>query len=163
MNAPSLNPAADARPRRDFLRQSCSLFTAAVLVANGATLAGCDSVDATDASTDTTGVAFDGATLAIDLTQASALSAVGGALFIRDADVLVIHAAEDDYRAFDSVCPHEQNQIRQVVDAGTSYEIRCPSHGWTFDLNGNPTGSAQRPTTRYALVQDDQILRITVA
>lgn len=160
-----MDPAStdDALPRRDFLRRSCSLFTAALLVANGATLAGCDSVSATDASTDTTGVAFDGTTLTIDLTQSSALSPVGGALFLRDADVLVIHAGENDYRAFDSVCPHEHNQIRQVIDSGTTYELRCPSHGWTFNLNGEPTGSAQRGTTRYALVQDAQTLRITVA
>ena len=66
------------------------------------------------------------------------------------ADVLVVHAAENDYRAFDSVCPHERNAIRQVLPTGGTYELRCPSHGWTFDLNGDPTG---RPTARHHSVR----------
>ena len=152
-----------ALPRRDFLRRSCGLFTAALLAANGVTLAGCDPVTASDAATSTAGVTFDGTTLTVDLTQALALSAVGGALLVSGAHPLIVHVAEGDYRAFDSVCPHEHNTIRQVIPSGSTYALRCPSHGWTFDLTGAPLGSAQRGTPRYALVQEGQTLHITVA
>ncbi len=158
-----LDPEGPALPRRDFLRRSCGLFTVAVLAANGATLAACDSVSGTDSSSDTAGVSFDGATVTVDLTQAVSLAAVGSALLVRDAHTLIVHAAANDYRAFNSVCPHEQNTIRQVIPSGGTYELRCPSHGWTFDLDGDPTGRAQRGTQRYALTQAGQTLAITVA
>ena len=160
---PSFAASGDALPRRDFLRRSCGLFTAAVLAANGASLAGCDTVGASGVSTDTTGVTVSGSTVTIDLALATPLAAVGGGLLVPSADVLVVHAAENDYRAFDSVCPHERNAIRQVLPTGGTYELRCPSHGWTFDLNGDPTGRAQRGTTRYAVVQEGQMLQITTS
>jgi len=154
--------AGEALPRRDFVRRSCGLFTAAVLAANGLSLAACDTVSATGSSTDTSGVSFDGSTLTVDLAQASALAAVGGSLLVRSASTLVVHVAEGDYRAFDSVCPHQHNTISQVVPSGSTYELRCPSHGWTFDLDGHPTGRAQRGTPRFAVTQTGQTLTIAV-
>ena len=157
--------AADGRPApaATFLRRSCGLFTAALLAANGATLAACDSAGASASGADPSGATVAGSVLTVDLGQATALMPVGGSLLVRSANALVVHAAEGDYRAFNSVCPHQHNTISQVQPVGASYRLRCPSHGWTYDLNGNPTGSAQRGTARYALVQTGQTLTITLA
>ena len=163
MDLSAFDPDGAALPRRDFFRHSCGLFTVAVLAANGVALSACDTASAGDTSTNLTGVSFDGSTLTVDLAQATALAAVGSGLVVHDARTLVVHAAEGDYRAFNSVCPHERNTISQVVPAGGTYELRCPSHGWTYDLDGDPTGRAQRGTARYALVQNGQTLTITVA
>ena len=147
----------DDLPRRAFLHRSCGLFAAALLAANGATLAGCDTVaSGTDVPTDTSGVT-------VDLARTPSLDAVGGGLLMSSTHVLVVHAGADDFRAFNSVCPHERNTISQVLPSGASYEIRCPTHGWTFDLAGQPTGRAQRPTARYAVVQTGQTLTITTS
>lgn len=154
--------ADGALPRRDFLRRSCGLFTATLLAANGASLAACDAAG-NAAVSDPTGVTVAGALLTVDLAQATALAPVGGSLLVPSANALVVHSAEGEYRAFDSVCPHQRNTISQVQPAGGSYQLRCPSHGWTYDLDGNPTGRAQRGTARFALVQDGQTLRITFA
>ncbi len=156
-------PTSDGSPlpRRDFLRTSCGLFTAALLATSGATLAACDA--AVGGGADPAGVTVAGPVLTVDLDQATALQRVGGSLLVPSADALIVHAAEGDFRAFSSVCPHQHNTISQVQPAGGSFELRCPSHGWTYDLEGRPTGRAQRGTPRFALAQDGQMLTITLA
>lgn len=151
-------------PRRDFLRRSCGLFTAALLAANGATLAACNAgaVIGGDSSS-LPGVSLSGSTLTVDTAQVAALTPVGGSIVVGDAHALVVHAAEGDFRAFNSVCPHQHNTISQVQPTNGTYQLRCPSHGWTYDLDGHPTGIAQRGTARYALVQNGQTLTITLA
>ena len=159
---PSAPPPEAGLTRRAFVRRSCGLLAAAALASCGLPLAGCDSAGAEGGTTDDPGIDFDGDTLTVDLTQVSALGPVGGSLWLSDVDVLVVHAAADDYRAFDSVCPHRGNNIRQVIPSGDTYELRCPTHGWTFDLEGHPTGIAEIYTPRYPLTVDGQVLRITV-
>jgi nitrite reductase/ring-hydroxylating ferredoxin subunit len=158
-------PPGEDLSRRDFLGRSCGLFAASLLAANGLTLAACDSAAGASSgvSTDATGVAVTSTTVTIDLALATSLEAIGGGLLIPSAKVLVVHAATDDYRAFSSVCPHERGTIRQVVWSGSTSEIRCSSHGWTFDLTGAPTGRATRSATRYAVVQDGPMLTIATA
>ena len=51
---------------------------------------------------------------------------------------------------------------RDGAASGDTYELRCPTHGWTFDLEGHPTGIAEIYTPRYPLTVDGQVLRITV-
>lgn len=151
-------------PRRVFLKQSCALAAVMGLTGGGlvTTLAGCDTAGPDGLTTNQQGLSFDGTVLTVDTTAFPDLTKTGGFLWLSDVDVIIVHTPSGEYRAFDSVCPHEQNNIRIYEQANGTYRLRCPSHDWTFDLDGQPTGKAKRGTTRYPLTQEGNLLKITI-
>lgn len=56
---------------------------------------------------------------------------VGGAEFLDDEGVIVTHPAQDEYRVFSDVCPHQQGRVSAVDEA--SGRLVCPLHGSQFD------------------------------
>ena len=144
--------------RRGFLHRTCASVALMSLSTGAFALAGCDSGGANDASLPE-GVTRTGTTLTVDTTFFPQLTAAGGFLWIADADVIVIHGAQGDYRAFSSVCPHEGEEVKQF----NGEHLRCPAHDWTFTPEGQPTGRANRPLTAYPLTQSGDQLVITVS
>jgi Rieske Fe-S protein len=56
---------------------------------------------------------------------------VGGGLIIGDSQVVVTQPTAGTFKAFTSVCTHQQCQVANV-DGGT---INCTCHGSKFDIN----------------------------
>lgn len=50
--------------------------------------------------------------------------------------VIIVRGNDGRIRAFRNSCPHRGTQFRQPDSCGSMSEIRCPFHGWTFDLEG---------------------------
>ena len=78
------------------------------------------------------GVVRDGGTLRVTLAAVPALGAVGGALAVPAARVLVTRPAADDWRAFDATCPHAGSTVTNVE----GQRLVCPAHSSAFDLTG---------------------------
>ncbi len=54
---------------------------------------------------------------------------------IADLSVLIVRAAANEIRAFPNTCLHRG---RQLCDApGRAEQLRCPFHGWTWNLDGS--------------------------
>ncbi|MBS0594917.1 MAG: Rieske (2Fe-2S) protein, partial [Proteobacteria bacterium] len=67
-----------------------------------------------------------------DLMAADAL-AVGAARRVEcDGRGLFVYRADDEWRVYDSRCPHQATDIPQPALQGTT--LTCPKHGWAFDL-----------------------------
>ncbi len=68
-----------------------------------------------------------------DLMAVDAL-AVGEVTRIdRDGRGLFVHrSGDDDWRVWDSRCPHEATDIPREALTGTT--LTCPKHGWAFDI-----------------------------
>lgn len=128
-------PETTESSRRAFLRHTCGLLA---VIGGGALLAACDSGE----SINLEGITVTGNTMTIDLTKQTALAAVGGSLYYQAKRVVIIHLASG-YKAFSSVCPHEQENVKEFD--GT--KLTCPTHGWTF----NPTTGANTVNGRGGL------------
>jgi len=48
--------------------------------------------------------------------------------------ILIVRGADERLRAFDNVCLHRGRALKD--QAGRSAELRCPFHGWTWELDG---------------------------
>lgn len=150
--------------RRAFLRRSCSALAILGVGSGSVLIAGCDS-GGSSAEEDPLpdGVTRDGNTLIVDLTAFPDLQEPPNSLWIPAADVIVIHRANVGYRAFDSVCPHEGEDVEIFEPSGgDGYQLRCPAHDWTFDVEGDPTGPAQAGLTQFVLTREGNSLRITI-
>ncbi|KMY86387.1 putative Carboxynorspermidine decarboxylase [Candidatus Paraburkholderia calva] len=52
--------------------------------------------------------------------------------------ITAVRSGEREVRVFLNVCPHRQTQIFQATGSFDSRRhIRCPYHGWTFDIDGH--------------------------
>lgn len=54
---------------------------------------------------------------------------------IVDTSLLVIRSAEDEINVFHNVCRHRGMQLKS--GRGTAVELRCPSHAWTWNVDGS--------------------------
>jgi Rieske Fe-S protein len=103
-------------------------------------------------------VTFASGVVTIPLASVSALAQSGGFLItnggdndVRDAsgrrpDVIVINVGTDQFRAFTSICTHEQCTVGDF----TGTRIRCFCHGSEFDSSGRVmAGPAPRALTEY--------------
>jgi Rieske Fe-S protein len=118
------------------------------------------------------GVTFKNGIVTIPLASVDALAQSGGFLItnggdndVRDAtngrrpDVIVINVG-DDFRAFTSVCTHEQCTVGDF----TGTRIRCFCHGSEYDSSGRVVaGPATRALMEYALHFDAATRMIYVA
>ena len=53
---------------------------------------------------------------------------------IVDDSILVVRAAPDTVKAYVNSCLHRGTMLR--TEAGSARQIRCPFHGWTWNLDG---------------------------
>jgi phenylpropionate dioxygenase-like ring-hydroxylating dioxygenase large terminal subunit len=61
---------------------------------------------------------------------------------IGDESVVVVRAAEDRLNAFYNVCQHRGRRLTK--GCGTAQRLRCPFHGWQWDLEGRNVFVTQR-------------------
>ena len=54
---------------------------------------------------------------------------------VASLSILVVRVAEDEIRGFHNVCLHRSRKIK--AHAGRSEMLRCPFHGWTWNLDGS--------------------------
>ncbi len=54
---------------------------------------------------------------------------------IADMSILVVRGQDDQIRAFHNVCLHRGRALKDYD--GRSEELRCPFHGWTWNLDGS--------------------------
>jgi phenylpropionate dioxygenase-like ring-hydroxylating dioxygenase large terminal subunit len=51
--------------------------------------------------------------------------------------IMIVKAGPDEVKAYWNTCPHRATQFRPSDSAGVAPVLRCPFHGWTWDLQGN--------------------------
>lgn len=164
---PCVDGAAAALSRRGFV----SAATWSVLAS---ALAGaCGGGDGPSAMTgpSASGVTFANGSLRVPLASVQSLGQTGGFLITnggnnnvtdaggRRADVIVINVGTDQWRAFTSICTHEQCTVADY----TGSRIRCLCHGSEFDSQGKViTGPALRALTEYPVSFDSASRTIVV-
>lgn len=148
--------------RREVIEHGCWALAALSLSSGSLLVVGCDSGGSNDPSLPD-GLTLEGNTLTVDLTEFPTLTETNGSLWIQSIDVILVNNAEVGFRAFSSVCPHEQEDVRLYEPSGSNgYQLRCPSHDWTFDVDGDPTGKAQAGLTRFPVSKNGDTLQITL-
>ena len=97
--------------------------------------------------------------IVIRLSAVPAFAQPDAILVIYEANVIVLHVADTDYRAFSNICTHAGCGITTFVDD----RFRCQCHGSEYDMQGqNVVGPALFPLKRYDVNVDTAsgILRI---
>jgi nitrite reductase/ring-hydroxylating ferredoxin subunit/alkylhydroperoxidase/carboxymuconolactone decarboxylase family protein YurZ len=67
-----------------------------------------------------------------DVMAADALAAGSTRRLDCDGRGLFVHRTAEEYRVYDSRCPHETTNIPDLALSGTT--LTCPKHEWTFDI-----------------------------
>jgi nitrite reductase/ring-hydroxylating ferredoxin subunit len=79
------------------------------------------------------------------------------------SNVAVFHH-QGRFYALNNACPHRQGPlIRGAIETaadGTGCFIRCPMHGWRFDLATGDSNGRPANATVYAVIQKDESLYI---
>ena len=74
----------------------------------------------------------------------------GGVTYLEDRDgrSVFVYRSGDDYRVYDSRCPHQVTDIPHLALSGT--ELTCPKHQWAFDVaSGACVAKGNRPLTLF--------------
>jgi nitrite reductase/ring-hydroxylating ferredoxin subunit len=78
--------------------------------------------------------------------------------------VLVVHALDDQFHAFDLACPYEVNQgVRVAADENNLFAI-CPKCGTKYDIafgSGAPDGVSKYYLKRYTVTGSGTQLTVT--
>lgn len=65
-----------------------------------------------------------------------------------DGRAVFVHRAKDEWRVWDSRCPHQGTDIAQLGLAGNN--LTCPKHGWQFDIRtGACTAHGNEPLRQW--------------
>ncbi|GAB4474960.1 MAG: hypothetical protein OHK0044_19960 [Burkholderiaceae bacterium] len=65
-----------------------------------------------------------------------------------DGRGLFVHRATDEYRVYDSRCPHQTTNIPHLALQGT--RLTCPKHEWAFDITtGECVAKGSTPLKRW--------------
>jgi cytochrome b6-f complex iron-sulfur subunit len=106
------------------------------------------------------GVTVNGGIITIALDAEAALAAANGFLILNQARTIVINTGGNVFRAFTSVCTHEQCD----VNGYSGGRIRCPCHGSQYDTRGQVVvGPATLPLTEYQASFNAATRTVTVA
>ncbi len=83
-----------------------------------------------------------------------------GAVVRRDCDGrgLFVYRAQEEFRVYDSRCPHQTTNIPHLALEGT--RLTCPKHEWAFDItSGACVAKGSTPLKRWkAKVENDRVL-----
>jgi cytochrome b6-f complex iron-sulfur subunit len=136
--------------RREFLRSSCiSCMGAAALGVTFPQLTSCSP------ALPTFKTAFKGDVVSVPL---SSFMPESNLLIVRDLqvefDILLVRKSPDEYKAIYMKCSHRANPV-----TATSHGLYCPSHGSSFDLDGNATKEpATQPLEKFKTeIKDDKV------
>jgi nitrite reductase/ring-hydroxylating ferredoxin subunit/alkylhydroperoxidase/carboxymuconolactone decarboxylase family protein YurZ len=84
-----------------------------------------------------------------DLTAVDEISD-SGVTYIEDCDgrSVFVYRAGEDYRVYDSRCPHQVTNIPHLALSGT--RLTCPKHQWVFDVStGDCVEKGNRPLNQF--------------
>ncbi|MEC9360946.1 MAG: Rieske (2Fe-2S) protein, partial [SAR324 cluster bacterium] len=56
---------------------------------------------------------------------------------------LIIRDDENEIRAFHNVCRHRGSRVLDTSEGRCKSVIRCPFHGWSYNLDGSLRGAAK--------------------
>lgn len=75
-----------------------------------------------------------------------------------DGRALFVHREADDWRVYDSRCPHQTTDIPHLALQG--HTLTCPKHEWAFDIrSGECIARGNTPLTRWeSRVEDGRVL-----
>jgi len=63
---------------------------------------------------------------------------------------LFIYRNNDNYKVYNSHCPHQVTKMTE--SALTDFELKCPRHGWKFDIQtGDCIENGDRPLKQYEI------------
>lgn len=108
---------------------------------------------------------LEGNQVTIRLGDAAALAPVGSAVRLQGkglgSPVLVVHAGDDEYLAFENRCTHHGRKLDPVEG---EREVRCCSIGHArFDYEGNKLGGpAKGPLKKYSVEKQGEDLLVTL-
>ena len=88
--------------------------------------------------------------------HASAVRAPGAQRAVRIAghEVLLVRSEDGALRGFANACRHRGHELLAVAESACRMSVRCPYHGWTYDLDGalrRSTGGADLDADEFAL------------
>lgn len=105
------------------------------------------------------GVTVNGNATTIELSQQPGLAVTNGFLLIVPAHIFIVNTGNDRYRAFTSICTHQQCDVNDF-SGGT---INCPCHGSQFDTSGQVVrGPAALPLQEFVASFDASANRLVV-
>jgi len=103
-------------------------------------------------------VTVSGNVITVDLAQVPALTAASGFILVSRPSTIIIHTG-DDFRAFTSICTHEQCTVGDFRGG----RIVCPCHGSQYDSAGQVVvGPAPRALREFAVSHDAESQKLTV-
>jgi choline monooxygenase len=76
--------------------------------------------------------------------------------------ILVLRDAEGTLRAFYNVCRHRAARVMTASD-GVATKLRCPYHGWTYDLAGRLRGTPEWDGVADFCREDNGLMPLAVA
>jgi toluene monooxygenase system ferredoxin subunit len=83
------------------------------------------------------------------------------AFLVGGVGVLVARLTDDEYVAFQALCPHELVPLDQGLVQGST--LTCLEHMWQWNLrSGAPLGEAEEALRRYPLKQEDGSLFVAL-
>jgi cytochrome b6-f complex iron-sulfur subunit len=108
----------------------------------------------------TTGVTVTGNTVAIDITLATRLAETNGVLFIPEASTVVVNLGNEQFRAFTSVCTHQQGAVNRLENGA----LQCDSHGSRFNPSTGAVmvGPAELPLRQFTAAFNPGTNTVTV-
>jgi len=133
-----------SKTRRDFLAlcpAAAVLFLAPGVLwsCGGADTAGGDGNTQDDAANNPdSGITLSGANVVIELSKQSNLSSVGGAIRVQvtgfngDDAFVVVHTAQDTYKAMTAICTHQRGNLELPTDG--SGVVTCDRHQSKFSI-----------------------------
>lgn len=79
-------------------------------------------------------------------------------LIERDGSAVFVHRMGESWLVYDSQCPHQGTRIPLAALEGGM--LKCPKHGWTFDIRGGVCVSGgDRPLKRLASKVEKGVLK----
>lgn len=106
-----------------------------------------------------TGITISGNVIAISIAQVPELAGVDGFRLVREARTVVINVGNDQFRAFTSICPHQQCDVSGFAGG----QLICPCHDSRFNRSGQVVqGPATAPLMEYATSYNASTRTLTV-
>ncbi len=105
------------------------------------------------------GIVIAGNRIVISLAQVQELAAADGFRLISEASTVVINVGNDQFRAFTSICTHQQCNVSSYAGR----RLVCPCHNSQFDRNGQVVvGPATAPLQEFTTAYNAATRTLTV-
>lgn len=105
------------------------------------------------------GITINGNVITISVAQVPELAATGGFRLVQEARTVVINVGNDTFRAFTSICTHQQCDVSSY----TNGRLVCPCHNSQFDSSGRVvSGPAPAPLAEFPTSYNSSSRTLTV-